>query len=382
MDVKDIIKRAGPKTRFPWRGGNSFQLLINAEQIIPAMLRIIEQAREYILFEMYLFESSETTSEIIDALTQAASNGVKLYVLLDDFGVRALLQKDRERLNQNNIEVIYYNPLRWTDIKKYFFRDHRKLLLADGDIAVTGSAGITKDNNPENNWQDNWRETMVEIKGPIITDWVTQFEGTWNRSGPGHLRLNTRSCGPNPENMHGRVIYSRPMRPNIITRSVVRHGLLAKQTIWLATAYFVPTWKLRRMLRRKARQKLDVRILLPGPIADHPSVWHFGRRHYAGLLHAGVRIFEFQPQFMHAKVALCDEWCSIGSSNFDRWKLPRNLEANQEVVDPLFADQVREMFERDFLLSEEIFYKDWKKRPLKVRIKEWFWSKVAIFFEK
>ena len=382
MDVKQIIERSRPYTRFHWRSGNSFQLLIDAKQFIPAMLRIIEQANEYIFFEMYLFESSDVTTRVIDAIVDASKRGVKLYILLDDFGVRALNQVDRDRLKNVGIEVIYYNPLRWPHLKRYFYRDHRKLLLADGKIAMTGSAGIIIDNDPENKIQNNWRETMIEIKGPIVMDWKTLFEGVWNRSSPGHLRLPPCTNLDEPSNMHGRVIYSRPMRSGTITRSVIRHGLLAHETIWLATAYFVPSWKLRRMLIKKAKQNIDVRVLLPGPIADHPSVWHFGHRHYSRLLHAGVRIFEYQPRFMHSKVVLCDSWCSIGSSNLDRWNLPRNLEANQEVVDPLFASQVKGMLENDFKHSEEIHYLNWKNRPLTIRFKEWFWSFVAKFFEK
>jgi phosphatidylserine/phosphatidylglycerophosphate/cardiolipin synthase-like enzyme len=223
---------------------------------------------------------------------------------------------------------------------------------------------------------------MIEIRGPVVLDWKTLFEGVWNRSSPGHLRLVSCPEFNEPENMHGRVICSRPMKSNIIARSVVRHGLLAQTTVWMATAYFAPPWRLRRMLRRKAKQNVDVRILLPGHIADHPSVWHFGRRHYSSLLHAGVRIFEYQPQFMHSKVALCDSWCSIGSSNLDRWKLPMNLEANQEVVDPLFANQLKTMLENDFKNSKEIHYVQWKNRRLIFRLKEWFWSIVAKFFEK
>lgn len=345
------------------------------------MLEVIAQAREYVLFEMYLMESSGISSRFIDIILEAARRGVVFYIILDDFGTRGLKQKDRARLKHKNINLAYYNPLKWPNLKHYFFRDHRKLLLADGKIAFTGSAGVTSDNDPENTSQDNWRDTMIEIKGPVIHDWKTLFEGVWNRVSPGHIRLPATACRDDESLMHGRVVNSRPMRANAINRSVLRHGLLAKETIWVATAYFNPPGKIRRMLCKKARQKVDVRILLPGDISDHPSVWHYGHRHYARLLQAGVRIFEYQPRFMHTKVVMCDDWCSIGSSNFDRWELPRNLEANQEVADPDFAAQVKTMLASDFETSQEIQFVNWTKRSWALRIKEWFWSQIGRFFD-
>ena len=381
MAIERIVHRRSPFKRFPWRGGNEFRVLVNAHAFVPVMLDAINEAKNYILFEMYLMESSPVATSVIDALLDAAQRGIIVYIILDDFGTRGLNQRDRTRLKHNNIQITYYNPLRWSNLRRYFFRDHRKLLLVDGKIALTGSAGVTIENDPVNKPQDIWRDTMVEIKGPVLNDWKTLFEGVWNNASPGHLRLPDCTGVEEHYKMHGRVIYSRPMRTNTINRSVLRHGLLAQKTIWFVTAYFNPPWKIRRMLRKKAKQNLDVRILLPGDISDHPSVWHFGRRHYSRLLQAGVRIFEYQPQFLHTKVVLCDDWCSLGSSNFDRWELPRNLEANQEVADPDFAEMVQAMLEQDFANSQELHYSSWEKRSWTFRIKEWFWSQVGRFFD-
>lgn len=381
MTVKEIIERKTPYKQHPWHAHNSFRLLPDADQFIPVMLEIIEQAKEFVLFEMYLIDSCRVTTVFIDTILNAANRGVVFYIVLDDFGVRGFNQHDRKRLIHKNINISYFNTLRLSRIKHYFFRDHRKLLLADGEIAVTGSAGLIEENDPLNMAERNWRDTMLEIKGPVVNDWLRLFESTWNRSSRAHLRLPNCPTNEQPENMHGRLIASRPMRANTINRSVLRHGLLADKTIWLATAYFHPPRRLRRMLRKKAALNVDVRLLLPGPKSDHPSVRYYGHRHYTALLRAGVRIFEYQPQFMHSKMVICDDWCSIGSSNFDRWELPRNLEANQEIVDPAFTEQIKRMFEKDFSYSKEIVVENWEKRPWRRRFKEWFWSQVGRFFE-
>ncbi|HEY9145188.1 MAG TPA: phospholipase D-like domain-containing protein, partial [Thiobacillus sp.] len=165
------------------------------------------------------------------------------------------------------------------------------------------------------------------------------------------------------------------------THATVKRSLLARITgartrIWLATAYFVPSWKLRRRLARAARRGVDVRLLLPGPITDHPAVRHAGRRFYARLLHAGVRIHEYQPRFTHAKASLIDDWVAVGSSNLDRWNLRWNLEANQEIDAPDFAAETAALFAADF--SESIEYRagEWGRRSWLSRIAERFWGAV------
>jgi phosphatidylserine/phosphatidylglycerophosphate/cardiolipin synthase-like enzyme len=146
--------------------------------------------------------------------------------------------------------------------------------------------------------------------------------------------------------------------------------------VWLATAYFIPSTKLRRALRRAASRGVDVRLLLPGPITDHPAVRYASRRFYARLLRYGVRIFEYQGRFMHTKVALADDWTTIGSSNVDRWNLRWNLEANQEIEDRGFAAQTLAMLQEDFTHCEEILYREWHRRSRLQRLREWLWGKV------
>ena len=162
-----------------------------------------------------------------------------------------------------------------------------------------------------------------------------------------------------------------PLKKNLLNR--IRRG---QHRIWLASAYFIPSGKIRRALRRAAVTGKDVRLLLPGPVTDHPAVRHASRRYYSRLLRHGVRIFEYQNHFMHSKVVLVDDWCSIGSSNLDRWNLRWYLEANQEVVDVVLALEVNNMLLDDFRHSEEIDYGLWLQRSRLQRLKEWLWGKI------
>ena len=141
--------------RFPWREGNQFQILVDSTSFYPAMLAAIDEARHYILLEMYLFESGVVTDRFIGALLKAAERGIRICLLLDDYGAMALNWHDRTRMTHENIQIVYYNPLHsyskvynlyrilWRRINHNLYRNHRKLLLVDGTVAFTGGAGIT-----------------------------------------------------------------------------------------------------------------------------------------------------------------------------------------------------------------------------------------------
>ena len=167
----------------------------------------------------------------------------------------------------------------------------------------------------------------------------------------------------------GRVAYADARQHRDIVQSLVR-ALNSQQTrIWLATPYFLPTWKVRRSLRKAAARGVDVRLLLTGPRTDHPSVRYAGHRYYPRLLKAGVQIFEYQPCFLHLKMVLVDDWVSVGSCNFDHWNLRFNLEANLEALDPV-ADACRDAraSSKDFALSQRNQPGGWKCRPLWRRV--------------
>jgi len=173
-----------------------------------------------------------------------------------------------------------------------------------------------------------------------------------------------------------RVVYSNGGARIELKRSLLKHIRHSKQNVWLSTAYFIPSRKIRRALRHAASHGKDVRLLLPREVTDHPAIVHASRRYYAKLLRHGVRIYEYQGRFMHAKVALIDDWSSIGSSNMDRWNLLWNLEANQGVNDSDLAIKVKTMMLNDFNHSKEIIYQEWLYRSHLQRMKEWIWGKV------
>lgn len=376
--MKGLKKRA---QLFPWRPGNRVDLLIDGPAFFPRMLETIARAHHYILFEIYLFESGAVATRFIDALTAAAARGVAVKLLLDGFGALNLNASDRERLRRGRIDMQLYNPLRLHKLLHNLFRDHRKLLIADGEVAFVSGTGITDDFDSPRNPLRNWRDNAVCVRGPVLADWVELFRRVWERRTMNVLRLPGPQADTQSNGMLGRVGVNSALLAHDLKRALQHNVHRAQYRVWIATAYFVPPRKLLRALKRAARRGVDVRLLLPGRYTDHPAVRHAGQRYYGRLLRNSVRVFEYQPRFLHAKTALCDDWVSVGSSNHDRWNLRWNLEANQEVSDPAFAQTVGAMFEDDFRESTEITYEDWRRRPWSARLRERWWGRVDMWLE-
>lgn len=408
------------RQRFPWRGGNRFELLADGERFFPAMLADIAAARRFVLLEMYLMASGQVAESFITAFEAAVARGVEVFVLADDFGARGFNQADRNRLQTAGVQLAFYNPLHYGKWRRNLWRDHRKLLVVDGETAYTGGTGITDDFVPPPAQPPAlsllvapppWHDVMLKVQGPCVADWQTAFAQVWKRTRGGRRRLQpplppgqpkkTRLlprrrqkraaagsaapreplAGNGPQPGMGRVVLNTPARMEI-RRSLLTRLRRSRQRAWLATAYFIPSWKVRRALYQAARRGCDVRLLLPGPHTDHPSVRHAGRRYYGKLLAAGVRIFEYQPRFLHAKLLLIDHWASVGSSNIDRWNFRWSLEANQEATDPALASQLKALFEQNFAVSREILPGQWRHRPWYQRLSERFWGKLDLWLER
>jgi len=369
------------KYLFPWRSGNRFELLVDGRQFFPRMLEAIEKAHRYVLLEIYLFESGTVATRFIDALVRAASRDVIVKLLLDDFGALGLSPQDRERLVLGGVELLLYNPIHFRKHLRNMLRDHRKLLIVDGEVAFVSGAGITDEFDSPEDPERSWRETAARIRGPVLMDWQELFVLLWNRHASNPLDLPVAAPPAEADDMRGRVTVTTALARQDIKRSLYNRVRRAQRRVWLATAYFVPSRKVRRALKRAARRGVDVRLLLPGSYTDHPAIRHAGRRFYTGLLRAGVRIFEYQPRFLHAKTVLCDDWVSIGSSNLDRWNLRWNLEANQEVEHAAFGDAAKIMFDEDFRNSIECLYEEWRRRPWHARLREHLWGRVDMWLE-
>ncbi|MEA9978961.1 phosphatidylserine/phosphatidylglycerophosphate/cardiolipin synthase family protein [Pseudomonas sp. 10B1] len=366
---------------FPWRAGNHFNLLIDGPAFFPRMIAAIEQAQEQVELELYLVEAGSCADAVVQALVLASQRGVIVRCLFDSFGAQAFTLNLRKRLTNAGVILRFYNRMHWRRGLRNLYRDHRKMLLVDRQLAMVGGTGVTDEFwHPERDTSD-WHEVMVEITGPMVVDWQAMFDRQFHANErptawrPAHIfGLPRLPSVPLTGEGMGRVAYADARQHRDILQSLVRALSSGKRRIWLATPYFLPTWKVRRALRRAAARGVDVRLLLTGPRTDHPSVRYAGHRYYPRLLKSGVKIFEYQPCFLHLKMVLIDDWVSIGSCNFDHWNLRFNLEANLEAIDQTLVVAVASSFQNDFALSTEVSLKDWQSRPLLRRVQQRIWG--------
>jgi cardiolipin synthase len=372
--VKPYAAAGAPAVGWPWRQANRFRLIADSDRIFRRMLEAIAGARESVLLEMYLVESGTVARRFIDALAGCAQRGVRVHVLLDAFGSLGLRTADRRRLTRAGAHLIFFNPLSAGRRLQNLLRDHRKLLVIDGALAFVGGVGLADEFVDGKRGRRAWRDLMLEISGPVVSDWQTAFARNWSRSG-GSPEVSEAIPEPPDEpaiaaGALGRLALSEAGHRSILANDVVRRIDGALQRAWIMSAYFVPSRRFRKALRRAARRGVDVRLLVPGPKTDHPWVRHAARRFYGKLLRNGVRIFEYQPRVLHGKMALCDDWVSIGSSNLDRWSFRWNLEANQEVESAALAAEAAAIFAADCAESQLLSRRHWRRRAALDRLRE------------
>lgn len=368
--------------RLPFRPANRLRILVDGDRFFPAMLEAIDGARHYVLLETYLCESGRVADHFVRALSDAARRGVRVCVLLDDFGSLRLGSYDRQRLLGVGVELLFYNPLRFGPLHRNLHRDHRKLLLVDGQRAFVGGAGLTDDFDPYARPQSWWHDLMLTVEGLCVDDLQTSFVRTWRLGGgaedalPPLLPATAAADGG-----AARLLVHEPGRREFLEEIIARiRG--AQQRVLISVAYFVPPRALAAALRGAARRGVEVRLLLPGRKTDHESARYASRRHYGRLLRAGVHIHEYTPRFTHTKLMICDDWISIGSANLDHWTLRWNLEANLDIQDAGCTNAALEVFREDLAQAEEIILREWRRRSRWERVREWFWGEISTWLAR
>ncbi len=363
------------RNQFDWREGNKVELLVDGENFFPVMLAEIEKARYSVLLEFYFVSSGVIASQFVQCLRRVAQRGVMVKLIIDDFGSYHFTSADREALKAEGVEIVVYNPLHLSKFTRNFARDHRKLLIVDQQVAFIGGTGLSDVYWLSEDEGCPWHELMVRIEGPVVMDLVTVFNGLWQR-----CTTHLLSRGGSVEQKGGakvRVCTVQGLYQQDIKASFLARVNSSNTRVWLMTAYFLPSFSMRYALRRAAKRGIDVRLIIAGPYTDQPWVFHASKKYYSRLLKAGVRIFEYQPRFLHAKMSVVDEWASIGSCNLDHWNLRWNLEANVELEDDQCVDQMAQLFDQDLSHCQEVTYDIWSKRPWYRRFKETLWAWIS-----
>lgn len=350
------------------RRGHELQLLVDGDQVYPAMLDAIASAQRSIWLETYIFESDKIGGVFIDALAKRASEGIEVLILVDAFGGLELASRDEETLRNAGARVVFYGRFNHLDFGRYMKRDHRKLLLVDQDTAFVGGINISDDYASVAQGGKGWHDLHVRIRGPVCATLAQVFGTTWQRASGTRLPL-PRLVHHSEGGDWAMALCSTHSGVRMRIRSHLLHALRhAESEVLLASAYFVPDRGLIRELESAARRGVEVRLLVPGE-SDLQSVQWAGEHSYERLLAAGVFVHTFVGRHMHAKASVVDRrWCTFGSYNLDFVSLLYNLELVIEVVGDQGPAALADCLRADLQKSPELELREWRRRPLKEKI--------------
>ena len=336
--------------------GNSARLLVDGPVAFKAWLDAIGSAREWIHLENYIVRNDRTGRIFIEALAERAREGVRVRVLYDWLGCWATPKKIWRPLRDAGAEVRAFAPASLRDPLNVLRRDHRKVVVVDGEYASLGGMCIGDE------WAGNaelgipaWRDTGIEIRGPVAATIDRAFARSWSAAGG---RLPPEEI-PDPErvmragDVSVRVVEGEPGRSRIYRLSqFVAVGV--ERRLWVTDPYFVAPPAMTEAFAAAARDGVDVRILVPA-YNNWPIVGGFSRAGYRPLLEAGVRLFEWEGPMIHAKTAVADGvWSRVGSSNLNLASLLGNWELDVAILDREFAQEMEELFLADLQSSVEI----------------------------
>jgi cardiolipin synthase A/B len=337
--------------------GNSVELLIDGQANFDAWRAAIRSARTSILFENYIFNDDALTQAIRDELIERANAGVKVRVIRDWMGCLGQSGKGFwAALIKAGGEVRTFNPPNLGSPFGWLSRDHRKLLVVDSTVGFLGGICVSA------KWLGDasrniapWRDTGVAVRGPAVRELAASFADSWSGLGeplPEDFLApfeNAQSVG----NTDLRVIATIPNRAGVYRLDLLIASM-ARERLWLTDAYFVGVAPYVQALSAAARDRVDVRLLVPGT-SDIPAIGSMSRSGYRPLLEAGVRVFEWNGSMLHAKTAVADgRWCRIGSSNLNLASWIGNCELDIAVEDTDFAELMERQYETDLDNATEI----------------------------
>jgi cardiolipin synthase A/B len=344
--------------------GNTVELLHDGPRTYEVMLADIAAARETVVLESYIFRSDATGQRFASALIDAVERGVSVRLLTDWIGMRGIRKSFITNLRKAGVDLRVFNP---PGLRAWFGmvpRDHRKLLVVDGAVGITGGVGIGDEwMGKTARHRGHWRDTAVRIEGPAASHMQAAFDTMWQRAQKqerrGSHRLTrriARGAHLDPATAEPAligIVEGEPLRMRI-ARALQMQSISAERSIWIANAYFVPNWAEVEALLGAARDGVDVRILVPQR-NDHPWVTLLTRRYYRRLLTNGVRIWEYKGAMMHAKTSVVDgRWVRVGSTDFNPLGVAINYELDAVIEDPALGAQAEAMFLTDLERSKEI----------------------------
>ncbi len=347
---------------FEWlqRGAHRARWLPDSARAVDAVLEVINAARQSVSFEVYIIRPEGPGEALRSALLAAVQRGVRVRLLYDAFGSEALPPGFFDELRAAGGEVRVFSPARRLRLA---MRDHRKLLVCDDSTAVVGGFNI----GPEycgDGVSAGWFDLGLQISGPVVQELQRGFDAMFALA-----PLNTRALyafrrmvsGPEPALTDITLLQRGMGWPRGRLRRALHRDLRSARQVSCVAAYFLPSSRIRRELANCRRRSGRVQLLLAG-LSDVP-ISKFASEHlYARLMRAGVEVWEYQPQILHAKLLIIDDLVYVGSCNLDRRGLYINYELLLRLQWPELAAQGRQLFDAALERSRRFDHAEWRRR--------------------
>jgi cardiolipin synthase len=343
------------------------------------MLAAIDAARYSICLETYIYAAGDIGERFLQALVRARQRGARVRVLVDALGSLTLPSSFWRPLRAVGGEVRYFNPLA---LNRLGIRNHRKLLVCDERTAVVGGFNIAAEYEGDGVTQ-GWYDLGVKIGGPLPAQLAASFDEMFARADFQHrrfMRLRKFDAKRTILTPNEQLLLSGPGRGQSPIKHALHADLIRARQTQIIVAYFLPTWKIRRALGGVVRRGGSVELILAGK-SDVLLSQLAGQSLYRRFLKVGVRIYEYQPQILHAKLIIVDDIVYVGSANLDQRSLNINYELMLRFEDKTMADEARAQFADRLNYSREITADQWREsRTLWRRLKQrWaYWLLVRI----
>ena len=355
---------------------NQIDIMTDGYAFFPELLKDIAKAKHHIHLDMYIFEDDALGRLVADALIDRAREGVMVRVIYDDVGCWQVAHRFFERMREEGIEVAAYLPVRFPSFtSKVNYRNHRKLVIIDGETGYIGGMNIAL-RYVKGTGDLPWRDTMLRVRGGAVYGLQRAFLIDWyfvdrtlitNRDY--YPPLSTFHSPPSTNNCLTQIVTSGPTNPYPeIMQGYVRMILAAHRYVYIETPYFLPNEPVLFAIKTAAKAGVDVRILCPLR-SDARFVEWASRSYLREAYEAGVKVYLYQAGFLHSKVMVCDDSITTtGSTNVDFRSFENNFEANAFIYDEGMAIRMRNVFLRDqenaILLSDlpQRIHPSFKKR--------------------
>ena len=333
--------------------------LCTGDEVFPAMLAAIDAAKTSVCLEIYFFQDSPVGVRFRDALVHACRRGVQVRVLVDAVGSYFLTGKFWDSLRSAGGEVRQFNPV---TLKRLIIRNHRKLLVCDGRVAFVGGFNIAREYEGDG-VKSGWCDVGMKIEGALVAQLVVSFEEMFTRADFRHKRFTLLRKSDAKKTValpKEQLLFSGPGRGRNPFKRALHQDLKRAKNVQMMIAYFLPTWRLRRELKRVVRQGGNVQLILAGK-SDVLLSLLAAQGLYRRFLNGGIEIYEYQPQILHAKMIIVDEVVYLGSANLDTRSLRINYELMIRFESKKIASEAREIFSANLQHCRRVTAAEWRQ---------------------